>query len=112
MRSCKLLSLWGSEWKELSPWRLLTVRTDDKENKIKNGEFVLQETKFPWFGTVRMITDPIQWVPAAPSLWVKLPGREADHSPPSSAGVCVSKNEWSYTSTPPIRLMAWGVVLS
>jgi hypothetical protein len=28
-------------------------------------------------------------------------GREADHSPPSSAG---SKNGWSCTSTPPIRL--------
>jgi hypothetical protein len=27
---------------------------------------------------------------------VKRPGREADHSPPSSAEV---KNEWSYTST-------------
>jgi hypothetical protein len=26
----------------------------------------------------------IQWVPGAPSLGVKLPGREADHSPPSS----------------------------
>jgi hypothetical protein len=38
---------------------------------------------------------------------VKRPGREADHSPPSSAEV---KNEWSYTSTPPIRLH--GVVLS
>jgi hypothetical protein len=31
------------------------------------------------------------------SLKLKQPGREADHSPPSSAGV---KNEWSYTSTP------------
>jgi hypothetical protein len=31
---------------------------------------------------------------------VKRPGREADHSPPSSAEV---KNSWSYTSTPPIR---------
>jgi hypothetical protein len=38
---------------------------------------------------------------------VKRPGREADHSPPSSAEV---KNTWSYTSTPPIRLH--GVVLS
>jgi hypothetical protein len=38
---------------------------------------------------------------------VKPPGREADHSPPSSAGV---KNAWSYTSTPPVRLH--GVVLS
>jgi hypothetical protein len=27
---------------------------------------------------------PIQWVPGALSLGVKLPGREADHSPPSS----------------------------
>jgi hypothetical protein len=35
------------------------------------------------------------------------PGREADHSRPSSAEV---KNAWSYTSTPPIRLH--GVVLS
>jgi hypothetical protein len=28
---------------------------------------------------------PIQWVPGAVSLGVKRPGREADHSPPSSA---------------------------
>jgi hypothetical protein len=41
------------------------------------------------------------------SLGVKRPGREADHSPPSSAEV---KNAWNYTSTPPIRLH--GVVLS
>jgi hypothetical protein len=32
---------------------------------------------------------------------VKRPGREADHSPPSSAEV---KNAWGYTSTPPICL--------
>jgi hypothetical protein len=38
---------------------------------------------------------------------VKRPRSEADHSPPSSAEV---KNEWSYTSIPPIRLH--GVVLS
>jgi hypothetical protein len=38
---------------------------------------------------------------------VKRPGREADHSPPSSVEV---KNVWSYTSTPPIFLH--GVVLS
>jgi hypothetical protein len=31
----------------------------------------------------------------------KLPGCEADHSPPSSAEV---KNAWSYTSTPPVLL--------
>jgi hypothetical protein len=42
-----------------------------------------------------------------PSLGVKRPVHEADHSPPSSAEV---KNAWSYTSTPPIRLHS--VVLS
>jgi hypothetical protein len=41
------------------------------------------------------------------SLGVKRPGRETDHSSPSSAEV---KNAWSYTSTPPIRLH--GVVIS
>jgi hypothetical protein len=50
---------------------------------------------------------PIKWVPGALSLGVNRSGREADHSPPSSAEV---KNAWSYTSTPPIRLH--GVVLS
>jgi hypothetical protein len=47
------------------------------------------------------IPPPVQWVPGALSLEVKWPGREADHSLLSSAEV---KNEWSYTSTPPIRL--------
>jgi hypothetical protein len=37
---------------------------------------------------------------------IKLPGREADHSPPSSAEV---KNAWSYTSTPTIRLHGVGL---
>jgi hypothetical protein len=36
------------------------------------------------------------------SSWVKRPGREADHSPPSSVEV---KNAWSYTSTPPYVFM-------
>jgi hypothetical protein len=30
---------------------------------------------------------PVHWVPGALSLGVKWPGREADHSPPSSAEV-------------------------
>jgi hypothetical protein len=41
------------------------------------------------------------------SLWIKLPGREPDHSPPSSAEV---KNAWSYTSIPATCLH--GVVLN
>jgi hypothetical protein len=35
----------------------------------------------------RLWKPPIQWVPEVLSLGVKLPGREADHSPPSSAEV-------------------------
>jgi hypothetical protein len=46
---------------------------------------------------------PLQWVSGALSLEVKRPGREADHSPPSSADV---KNAWSYTSTPQYAFMA------
>ena len=39
------------------------------------------------------------WVPC----WgVQKPGREFDHSPPSTAKV---KNEWSYTFTPPYTFM-------
>jgi hypothetical protein len=41
------------------------------------------------------------------SLGVKRPGREADHSPPSSSDV---KNAWSYTSTPQYCFMAWCLV--
>jgi hypothetical protein len=50
---------------------------------------------------------PIQWIPGALSLGVKWSGREADHSPPSSAEI---KDAWNYTSTAPIRLH--GVVFS
>jgi hypothetical protein len=50
---------------------------------------------------------PVQWVLGALSLGVKRPGREADHSLPSSAEV---KNAWSYTSTPPYVFMAWCLV--
>jgi hypothetical protein len=46
--------------------------------------------------------------PSFPFSWfwlsfpeVKQPGHDVDHSPPSSDEV---KNEWSYISTPPIRL--------
>jgi hypothetical protein len=50
---------------------------------------------------------PIQWVPGALSLGVKWPGREADHSPPSSVGV---KNARSYTSISQYAFMAWCLV--
>jgi hypothetical protein len=40
---------------------------------------------------------PIHWVSEAITSEVKLLGREADHSPPSSAEI---RNAWSHTSTP------------
>jgi hypothetical protein len=49
----------------------------------------------------------MQWVPGALSLGVKRTGREAYHSPPSSAEI---KNAWSYTSTPQYVFMAWRFV--
>jgi hypothetical protein len=50
---------------------------------------------------------PIPRVTEVISLGVKRPGREADHSPPSSAEI---KNAWSYTSTPQYVFMAWYLV--
>jgi hypothetical protein len=47
------------------------------------------------------IQPPNECLPGVLSLEVKWPEREADHLPTSSAKV---KNEWSYTSTPPICL--------
>jgi len=49
----------------------------------------------------------IQWVPAILSRGVKRPGRESDHSHPSSAEV---KNARSYNSTHPYVLMAWCLI--
>jgi len=44
---------------------------------------------------------PIQWLPGALSSWVRWPGREANHSPPSSV---VVKNKWNYISNSPVFL--------
>jgi hypothetical protein len=52
---------------------------------------------------------PIQRLPGDLSLRIKQPGRETEHSPPSSA---VIKNAWSYTSTPQYAFMAWCSVKS
>jgi hypothetical protein len=68
------------------------------------GAFLFTTTSTTALGPTQ---PPVQWVPGSLSLGVKPPGREADHSPSSSAEV---KTAWSYTSTPPIRLH--GVVLS
>jgi hypothetical protein len=69
-------------------------------------------SEFPCFTTASRpalgpTQPPIQWVLGALFLVVKRPGREADHSPPSSAEV---RNAWSYTSTPQYVFKAWCLV--
>jgi hypothetical protein len=76
-------------------WTIGVLRFDFRPGL---GIFLFTTVSRPALGPIR---PPIQWVPRAPSLGVKRPGREADHSPTSSAEV---KNSWSYTSTPPIHL--------
>jgi hypothetical protein len=46
---------------------------------------------------------PNQWVPGTISLAVKRQGREAEHSPPTSAKV---KKMWIYAYAPPYAFMA------
>jgi hypothetical protein len=79
---------------------------DDRgfESREGLGIFLLTTASRPVLGPTG---SPTQRVSEALPLWVKRPGREADHSPPSSVEV---KNAWNYTTTPPIRLH--GVVLS
>jgi len=68
------------------------------------GFFLLNTASRLALGPMKL---PVQWVSGALSLGVKWPGREADHSPPSSAKV---KDVWSYTSTPQICIH--GIMLS
>jgi hypothetical protein len=63
--------------------------------------FPVTTASIPALGTAQPLT---QWVPGSLSQGVKRLGREADHSPPSSA---VVKNAWSCTSAPEFAFMAW-----
>jgi len=62
------------------------------------GIFLFATASRPALGTIQ---SPIQLVQGDLTSGVKRLGREADHSPPSGAEV---KNEWSYISTPSLRL--------
>jgi hypothetical protein len=68
------------------------------------GNFSLRHLSRPALGPTQ---PPIQWVPGTFPLSVKRPGREPDHSLPSSVEV---KELMDVQSTPPIRVH--GVVLS
>jgi hypothetical protein len=71
---------------------------DDRGSRVRFpaelGIFLFTTVSRPALGLTQ---PPIQWVPGALSLGVKRPGREAEHSPPSSAEV---KNAWSYANCP------------
>jgi hypothetical protein len=67
-------------------------------SRVKN--FLLSMSPRPALGATQ---PPIEWVAGAVSLGARRPGREADHSPPTSAKV---KKTWIYTSTPSYVFMA------
>jgi hypothetical protein len=84
-------------------WRLATGWMMGVRVPAGAGNFSLT-TPRPALGSTQ---PPIQWVPGALSLEVKRPGRETDHSLPSSAKF---KNVWNYTFTPQYDFMAWCLV--
>jgi hypothetical protein len=65
-----------------------------------DGIFLFAITSTPALGLTQ---PPNKWLAGALSSGVKRPGREADHSSPSSPDV---KYAWSYISTPPYVFMA------
>jgi hypothetical protein len=54
------------------------------DSRQEQGFFLFATASRPALGPTE---SPIQWVPGDPSQRVKRPGREADHSPLSSAEV-------------------------
>jgi hypothetical protein len=66
--------------------------------RVKN--FLFSTSSRPALGPTQPHT---QWVPGALSPGVKRPGREADHSPPTTTEI---KKTWIYTSTLPYAFMA------
>jgi hypothetical protein len=71
----------------------LYVRVFESQQGL--GIFLFTTASRPALGPIQ---PPIQWIQESLSLGVKLPGREADHSLPSSAEL---NNAWSYTSITP-----------
>jgi hypothetical protein len=62
----------------------LRTRWPGRDSRQRQEIFVYTKASRPGLGPIQT---PIQWVPGALSSWVKRPGRETDHSPPSSAEV-------------------------
>jgi hypothetical protein len=76
---------------------------DDRgfESRQGLGIFLFTTASRPALGPTH---PPIQWVPGALSLGVKRQGREADHSPPSSAEF---KMRGAVRLLPQYAFMAW-----
>jgi hypothetical protein len=85
----------------IGPGYGLDDRGSEFDSRRKLGIFLFTTASRTALGPSQ---SPIQWVPEALSSGVKLPGREADHSPPSSAEV---KNVWHCTSIPQYAFMTW-----
>jgi hypothetical protein len=81
---------------------MIVVRGFDSQRRM--GIFLFTTVSRTALGPTK---PPMQWVPGIFSLGVKRPGRESDHSTPSSAEV---KNAWSCTSTPQYVFTAWCLV--
>jgi hypothetical protein len=83
----------------------LSYGVDDRGSRVPRlGIFLFTTASRTALGPTQ---PPIQWVPGALSLGVKRPGVKLTthlHLVPRS------KNEWSYTSTPPYAFMAWCLV--
>jgi hypothetical protein len=75
---------------------------DDREFESRQGLGIFLFSTAVFRPALRPTQPPIQWVPVALSLRVKRPGREADHSPLSSAEVkeCVELDINSPTTSP------------
>jgi hypothetical protein len=80
--------------------------------KMNWEQFTVAEGKFLLTAATRTVLtpahSPIQWVRRPFTVGVKRPGREADHSPLSSAEVM---NAWDATSTSPYVFMEWRLIM-
>jgi hypothetical protein len=91
------LSLW-TPWRHTDDSRQLRAPATASRGKTHGTHLLGQEFSFLWEVQTDSGAHPVsvQWVEIALSLGVKRPGRDADHSSPSSAEI---KNEHSYTSS-------------
>jgi hypothetical protein len=90
-----------SVWRWTTGWTIGVLGFDSRRGL---GTFLLTTASRTALGPTQ---PPVQWVPGALSLGIKRPGREADHSPPSSAEV----KEWvDLYLHPQYAFLAWCLV--